>query len=327
MKVLTATKNLAVFDFLRDLEDIEQREALFTGLIYDALSEVQFIIVDFEDVVEHPYDAEMLRRVFAEKEILFVGSEEFLSQPDHWIEQARRLRGQLTRLPKKRVIGFASYSGGTGKTTLSLDTALHFARRTGMPVMIAEFTYGVSALAALTGLDMAHLFDLATQLDVEAARWKGVTIVPMDYESCQDLPIQRIERYLQEEANRHVLTVVDVIWPHALVNAIQQGVNEWFAVATPRVDAVSNAQKLRDEIGGNRASIIVNRKGGVVDSFALSDVESALDLPEIRRPDQYDGRLGKQVLSLTYGPKTWRKYEKGFIDRVRDRLAPGRAGD
>jgi MinD-like ATPase involved in chromosome partitioning or flagellar assembly len=225
------------------------------------------------------------------------------------------------------VIGFASYSGGTGKTTLSLDTALHFARRTGMPVMIAEFTYGVSALAALTGLDMAHLFDLATQLDVEAARWKGVTIVPMDYESCQDLPIQRIERYLQEEANRHVLTVVDVIWPHALVNAIQQGVNEWFAVATPRVDAVSNAQKLRDEIGGNRASIIVNRKGGVVDSFALSDVESALDLPEIRRPDQYDGRLGKQVLSLTYGPKTWRKYEKGFIDRVRDRLAPGRAGD
>ncbi|MGD2176520.1 MAG: hypothetical protein PVG71_01735 [Anaerolineae bacterium] len=327
MKVLTATKALEVFDFLEDLEDIEQSEALFTGQIYDGLPEVQFVIVDFEDVVEHPYDVEMLRRVFAEKEVLFASSEEFLSQPDHWIEEARRVRGQLTKLPKKRVIAFTSYAGGTGKTTLSLDTALHFARRTAMPVLALEFTYGVSALAALTGQEMAHLFDLATQLEVEAARWKGVTLVPMDYESCQDLPVQHIGRYLQEEINRHVLTVVDVTWPHALIGAVQREVDEWFAVATPRVDAVGNAKKLRDELGGNRASIIVNMKRGVVDSFALSNVESTLDLPEVRRPDQYDGKLGKQVLSLIYGPKTWRKYEKGFIDRVRDRLAPGRAGD
>jgi CO dehydrogenase nickel-insertion accessory protein CooC1 len=327
MKVLTATKALAVFEFLEDLEDIEQTEALFTGRIYDALSEVQFVIVDFEDVVEQPYDVEMLRRVFAENEILFASSEEFLSQPEHWIQEARRVRGQLTKLPKKRVIAFAAYAGGTGKTTLSLDTALHFARRTAMPVLAVEFTYGVSALAALTGLEMPHLFDLATQLDVVAARWKGVTLVPMDYDSCQDLPIQRIARYLEEEMNNHVLTVVDATWPHPLIGAVQEEVDEWFAVATPRVDAVENAEKLRDELGSKKASIIVNRRGGVVDSLALSRVGSALDLPEVRRPDQYDGKLGKQVLSLTYGPKTWRKYEKGFVDRLRDRLAPGRAGD
>jgi hypothetical protein len=326
MKVLTATKNLAVFDFLQDLEDIEQTEALFTGQIYDALSEIQFAIVDFQDVVEHPYDVEMLRRVFAEKDILFASSDEFLSQPEHWIEEASRVRGRLTKLPKKRVIALTSYSGGTGKTTLALDTALHFARRAKTPVMIAEFTYGVSALAELTGLEMPHLFDLATQLDVEASSWKGVTLVPMDFETCQDLPIQRIGRYLQEEMNRHVLTVIDATWPHPLIGAVQQEVDEWFAVATPRVDAAANARKLRDELG-DRASIIVNGRAGVVDAFAVSQLKQAHTLPKIRQPDRFEGKLGKQVLSLTYGPKTWRRYEKGVIGRLRDRIAPGRARD
>jgi hypothetical protein len=192
--------------------------------------------------------------------------------------------------------------------------------------MIAEFTYGVSALAELTGLEMPHLFDLATQLDVEASSWKGVTLVPMDFETCQDLPIQRIGRYLQEEMNRHVLTVIDATWPHPLIGAVQQEVDEWFAVATPRVDAAANARKLRDELG-DRASIIVNGRAGVVDAFAVSQLKQAHTLPKIRQPDRFEGKLGKQVLSLTYGPKTWRRYEKGVIGRLRDRIAPGRARD
>jgi hypothetical protein len=327
MKVLTATKALAVFDVLEEMQDVEQKQALFTGQIYDALPEAPLVIIDFEDVVEHPYDVEMIRRVLAEKGILVASSEEFLAQPQHWIDEAQRVRGGLTRLPEKRVIGFASYSGGTGKTTLALDTALHFARRTEMPVLVTEFTYGVSALAALTGLDMPHLFDLATQLDVEAARWKGVTLAPMDYENCQDLSVHQIGRYLKEQMNRHVMTIVDSVWPHGLLGAVQKEVDEWFVITTPRVDAVENAERLRDELDGKKASIIVNKKGGVVDRFALSEVDRALELPEIRQPDRFEGTLGKQVLSLTYGSKTWRKYEKGFVDRLRGLIAPGRAGD
>lgn len=325
MKVLTATKALAVFDVLEDMEDVEQREALFTGQIYDALSEVQLVVVDFEDVVEHPYDVEMIRRIFAEQEVLFASSEEFLAQPEHWVEEALRVKGELTRLPKKRVIGFASYSGGTGKTTLALDTAIHFARRTDMPVLVTEFTYGISSLTALTGLDMPHFFDLATMLDVEAARWKGVTLVPMDYEYCQDLPIPQVAGFLKKEISKHVLTVVDATWPHALVAAVRDEVDEWFAVATPRVDAVENAEKLQAELNPGKTSIIINRKGKIVDSLALSDVDRALDLPDIRQPDRFEGKLGKEVLSQTYGSKTWRQYEKGFIDNLRDRLTPGRS--
>jgi len=325
MRVLTATKALAVFDALEDMEDVERKEALFTGQIYDALSEVQLVVVDFEDVVEHPYDVEMIRRVFAEQEVLFASSTEFLAQPEHWVEEALQIKGELTKLPKKRVIGFASYSGGTGKTTLALDTAIHFMRRTSMPVLVTEFTYGVSSLAALTGLEMPHFFDLATMLDVEAERWKGVTLAPMDYEYCQDLPIPQVAGYLRQEMSKHVLTVVDTAWPHALVGAVRDEIDEWFVVATPRVDAVENARKLREELNPGKASIIINQKGSLIDSLALSDVERALDLPEIRQPDRFEGKLGKEILSQTFGSKTWRQYEKGFIDNLRDRLAPSRS--
>jgi hypothetical protein len=323
MKVLTATKALAVFDVLEGMEDVEQEQALFTGQIYDALSEVQLVIIDFEHVVEHPYDLELLRRVFAEEEILFASSEEFLAQPEHWRERALRVKGQLTRLPDKRVIAFVSYSGGTGKTTLALDTALHFARRTKRAVMVAEFTYGVSALKGLTGLEMPQLFDLATQLDVRAANWKGVTLVPMDYENCQDLPIEQISNYLEEEMDAHVLTIVDSRWPHGLIGAAQEEVDDWFVVATPRVDAVDNAQQLRSELGENMASIIINKKGRVVDSLALTGIERALDLPQVRQPDRFEGKLGRKVLSVVYGPKTWRRYEKGFAVWFRNRFAFG----
>ena len=320
MRVLIATKALAVFDVLEEMEDVEHRQALFTGQIYDALSDVQLVIIDFEDVVEHPHALELIRRVFAEEEVVFASSADFLAEPDRWIDEARRKKGKLMRLPDKRVIGFTSYSGGTGKTTLALDTALHFARRTGRGVAIVEFTYGVSALHALTGLEMPHLFDLATQLDVEAARWKDVTLVPMDYKNCQDLPVDQLRRYLKEQIDIHVLTIIDSRWPHGLIGAAQREVDEWFVVATPRVDAVNNAKKLRDELGENKASIIINGKGRIVDSLALTGTERALDLPQLRQPDRFEGKLGKKLLSLAYGAKTWRRYEKGLIVRLRDRL-------
>lgn len=326
MKILIATKKLVVFDVLKDMEGIECEEALFTGQIYDALPKVQLVIIDFDDVVEHPYKVEMLKGVFAEKGILFVNSEEFLAQPDRWLAEAREVKGAITPLPEKKTIAFVSYSGGTGKTTLALDIALHFARRTKMPVMLVEFAYGESTLAALTGLEMPHLFDLATQLDIEAATWKGVTLAPMDYDHCQDLSVRQIGRYIEEQAEKHVLTIVDSRWPHGLIGAVREGVDEWFVVATPRVDAVENAKRLQGELGP-KASIIINQKGKVVDSLALAGVERALDLPQIRQADRFEGQLGRQILSQIYGPQNWRRYEPpSFIARIGHRLGLGRGG-
>ena len=324
MNVLVATKALPVFDVLQGVEGIECEEALFTGQVYESLANVQLVVVDFEDLVPHPYTTEMLQDLLTESGIPFVSSKEFLAQPEHWITEARRVKGEITPLPTKKTIAFVSYSGGTGKTTLALDTALHFARRTKLPVLLTEFTYGQSALAALVGVEMPHLFDLATQPDAEAVTWHGVTLIPMDYEHCSDLSIHLIGRYLKEQIAEHVLTVVDSRWPHALIGAIRDEIDHWFVVATPRADTIENATRLKEELGP-KAAIILNQKGGPMDSLALSGVERALDLPHIRQADRFEGQLGRPILAQAYGPQNWRRYEpKNLLARLGHALGFGR---
>ena len=329
MRVLIATKVLAVFDALKDVKDIELEEALFSGQIYEGLAGVQLAIIDFEDVVSHPYSLDMLKEVLAERGVLFVSSQEFLSQPDRWLAEARAGKGELTALPQQKAVAFVSYSGGTGKTVLALDTAVHFARRTKMPVLLAEFTYGGSVLPPMTGRDMPHqLFDLATQLDVEAPKYKGVTLVPMDYEHCQDLPVRQLTQYFEEQMEKHILMVVDSRWPHGLIGAVQHEIDEWFVVATPRVDTVENARRLRQELEKleRKASIIINQKS-TADSLALAGFERALELPTVRQPDRLEGQLGREILSLIYGKKNWRRYEpKGFLANLGRRLGFGGRG-
>jgi MinD-like ATPase involved in chromosome partitioning or flagellar assembly len=283
----------------------------------------------------------MLKGVLAEKGVLFVSGQEFLSQPGRWLAEARAAKGEPTVLPQQKAVAFVSYSGGTGKTILALDTAVHFARRTKMPVLLTEFTYGDSALAAVTGLDGPYLFDLATQLDVEAAKYKGVTLVPMDYEHCQDLPVRQLEQYFEEQMAQyfekqmaeHVLMVVDSRWPHGLIGAVQEKIDEWIVLATPRIDAVENARRLhqdlvklkeRKELGPQASvSIIINQKS-TADSLALAGFERALDLPTVRQPDRFEGQLGREILSLIYGKKNWRRYEpKGFLANLGRRLGLG----
>ncbi|MFQ5595045.1 MAG: hypothetical protein ACE5HA_12945 [Anaerolineae bacterium] len=314
MKVLVATSDLAVFDAFQGVEGIEYEEALFTGGLYDELPGAQLVIVNFDELVPHPYSVEMVRDLLENSEVPFVSSDDFLTEPDRWIMEARRIRGEITGLPSKRSIAFASYSGGTGKTVLAIDTALHFARRTKLPVLLTEFAYGESAMAALIGADVPHLFDLATQPDMEPATWKGVTVIPMDYENCRDLSVQLIGRYLKEQLARHVLTVADVHFPHALLSAIREEIDQWYIVTTPRPDAVENARKLKEELG-RRAGIILNQKG-TLDSIALSGIDRALDLPDVGQADRFEGKLGKPILAETYGEKNWRQYEPNLVARI-----------
>ncbi|RME43526.1 MAG: hypothetical protein D6791_15230 [Chloroflexi bacterium] len=314
MKVLVATPDLAVFDAFQGVDGVDYKEALFTGGLYEELPGAQLVIVDFDKLVPHPYSVEMVRDLLENAEVPYVSSDDFLEEPDRWIMEARRVRGEITGLPSKRSIAFTSYSGGTGKTVLSVDTALHFARRTRLPVLLTEFTYGESAIAALIGKDVPHLFDLSTQPDMEPATWKGVTVVPMDYENCRDLSVQLIAKYFKELFAKHVLTVADVQYPHALLSAIHDDVDQWYIVTTPRPDAVENARKLKDELG-RRAGIVLNQKG-TLDSIALSGIERVLDLPNVGQADRFEGKLGKMILAHTYGEQNWRQYEPNFVTRL-----------
>jgi len=321
VKVLVATRDLAVFDALQGLTGLELQEALFTGQIYEALPGAQLIVVDFDDLVEHPYSVGMLRGLLAESDVPFVSSEEFLAEPDAWLMEARRAGGEATDLPTKRTVSFVSYSGGVGKTVLTMDTAVHFARRTKLPVCLLEFTYGESAVSALVGTNVPALFELATQPDVEPLVWNGVTLVPMDYDNSRDLSIQLLGKYLKDIIREHVLTVIDAHWPHALIGAVRDEIDRWYVVATPRPDAVENAAKLSAELGP-KASIVLNQKGGVVDSLALSGIDRAVELPVVKEADRWGGSLGKRILRHTYGEATWGGYEPvGMFTGLRKRIS------
>jgi hypothetical protein len=321
VKVLVATKDLGVFEALQGIDGLEYDEALFTGQIYEALTGAQLVIVDFDDLVEHPYSVGMLRGILSDSEVPFVSSEEFLAEPDSWLAEARRLGGDTSELPTKRTIAFVSYSGGVGKTVLALDTAAHFARRTKLPVCLLEFTYGESAVSALVGANPPALFELATQPDVEATVWNGVTLIPMDYDNARDLSIQLLGKYLKDLMREHVLTVIDAHWPHALIGAVRDEIDRWYVVATPRPDAVDNAQKLAAELGA-KGSVLLNQKGGMVDSIALSGIDRAVELPVVKEPDRWEGNLGKKVLMHAYGEGTWGAYEPvSFFSGLRRRFS------
>lgn len=321
MKILVATKDLAVFDALQGLTGLEYESALFTGQIYDSLPGAQLIIVDFDDLVEHPYSVGMLRAIISDSDVPFASSEEFLADPESCLTEARRMGGGTTELPTKRTVAFVSYSGGVGKTVLAMDTAVHFARRTKLPVLLLEFTYGESAVSALVGSHVPALFELATQPDVDPLVWNGVTLVPMDYDNSRDLSIQLLGKYLKDIMREHVLTVIDAHWPHALIGAVRDEIDRWYVVATPRPDAVENAQKLASELGP-KASVVLNQKGGMVDTLALSGIERAVELPVVKEADRWKGALGKKVLLHAYGQGTWGQYEPaGFFDSFRKRLS------
>lgn len=330
MKVVVATRALEVFDALQrvGINGTHSQTALFTGQVYDALPGSNLVIVDFDDLVPHPYTTDMLRGLLTESRVLFVTSGDFVARPDYWLTEARRAGGLETALPKKRTIAFVSYSGGTGKTTLAIDTALYFAQRTKLPVFLTEFAYGESALTPLTDPNAPLLFDLVTQSDVQPLKWRGITLAPMDYENCRDLSPQLVMRWLREQMDNHVLAVIDGHWPHAMLGgslSIRDDVNDWFVLATPRPDAVENGLKLREELGPKHAKLVMNMMGGALDSMTLNGIKRDTDLPKVNQADRFEGRLGRTILALTYGRDTWRKYEpKTVLTSISSAFGGGR---
>lgn len=311
MKVLVATKSVQVLEVLRSMPGIESEPALHTDQIAKIAPSAQLVIIDFQDVIEYPYDIGVIQSLLDEdqekRSLAWTSSEEFLADPEEWVQQAKHSRGGRA-LPDKLTVAFTAYSGGVGKTTLALDMALHFARRAELPVLLLEFVYGVSTLAALTGLEKPFLYDLASMVDVQPALFQGITVMPMDYDNCRLLPPEEFGKYLRKQMARHVLTVVDTTWPHGLIRPIQEEVDRWMVVATPRLDAVENANKLVTELGP-KAAVILNMKRGVGDSLALAGMEREIELPHVDRVGEWNGRLGRQLLLNAYGP-AWREYEK-----------------
>ena len=317
MKVLVATRESAVFDALKSAPEVEETIiALVTGKVYEALPEAQLVIIDYGDVIPHPFSLDMIRGLLSRRsELGLCSSAQFLADPKQYL--GRRSHRRMLPLPQRKMIAFTSYSGGTGKTSLALDTALHFAQETGeelpLPVGLFEFTYGGSALQALLNLDgQPAVHDLAAQGNAQPTEFSGVQLYPMDYAQVRLLSSDRVTHYLRQQISNQVLTVVDSSWPHGLVTGVGDDVDLWVVVTTPRIDAVDNARRLSEELqrdyGEDKVVVAVNQMGGLGASLALMGTRRQLELPQLpSSKGLFDGRLGRQVLTYLY-PDLWPQY-------------------
>jgi hypothetical protein len=325
MKVLVATKEPLVFDQLANgAPDAELVTALDTGRLYASIPSAQLAIIDYHDLVPHPYSTACIRRLLSSATLRQCSAHEFLASPETFLSRVAPLK-RAFELPAKRTIALTSFSGGTGKTSLALDTALHFAAKTehrlSLPVGVFEFTYGSSALDALIRTEAPTLDKLMRQPELEANSFHGVTIYPMNYDAIRPIPIERVKRYLQEQMSNHVLNIIDAIWPHGTASLIGEDVDLWIVLTTPRIDAVDNARKLRQrlaaEYGENKVLMAVNQMGGLGASLALMGFDRDIEIPRIQQSDVFfGGRIGKQILGHMYN-SLWDDYERAGRRRWR----------
>jgi len=317
MTILVATKERLVLDTLLSSEDTELVTALDTGRIYEAISGTHLAIVDRHELVEEPYSADLIVDLLANAGITCCTSEEFIADTDHYLD-ARSPSSRTLELPPKRTIAFTSYSGGTGKTSLALDTVLHFVNQTArnlrLPAAIFECVYGDSALEALLGGEQVPLSLLLQQPELDPFKFRDVALYPMDYTNTRQIPNDQYRRYCREQMANNVLTVIDTMWPHGHALALGDDVDMWVVMTTPRIDAIENARKLQNDLreryGEEKVLLVVNQMGGFASKLALMGLERDIMLPRMQHADTFfDGRLGKEILSRVYGP-LWQQYEK-----------------
>jgi hypothetical protein len=325
IRVLVATESVQVRRLLEQRGDVRFDIAVHTSAIRDLLPDVHLIIIDYEDLVEYELsEAEIRDEIFAAR-IYECSSSDFVSDPDGYLSGVAINRpGRMLNIPPRFCICFTSYSGGTGRTTLALDTAIHFAETMGKAdrskftngvatpgsTLLIELSFGVSALLSLTGAEMPGLSRLATDPDASLQKFRGVSLLPMDYDYARLLPSDLLQRYLTHQIAAHQLTVVDCIWPHGLADALVDEVDLWIVLASERGDAQVNARRLSDELTGMAADrhvwMLLNQAD---DSRNGDSQEWQIVLPRVDRSDEYAGELGQAILSRVYAP-IWQDYAK-----------------
>lgn len=309
--------------------DLEVIEALTTQGVYSTLSKGRFhlVVVDLEQLPETELSRKTLKEILDRHNIPYLSGEEFALYPDRW-KRGALLAAGIPQSPPARVVGLTSYSGGVGKTTVSLDGAVRFAQQTHLPVAVIELCHGVSGLAALTQTSPPFLHRCALQ-GGPPLTWRGVTLVPLDYGKAHRWEPTEFVPYLGEVVSQHILTLVDVRWPHDLLPAVWDLVERWLILAmADRLDTLANALRLEEELKKERGAsttIVVNRCHRASRLFlsSVTGIENALRLGEVASPSEFTGTLGERLLPLIY--PDWRRYESSGFRRSLGHLLGRRA--
>lgn len=306
VRVLVATSRVEVHTALEAIAPYQATEAVTTRGVYHALPKVQLAIVGLENLIEEQVPRDTLVDILNRSPIPWTTPENFLADPVTWRSHALAAAGNFQCFPPVTA-ALTSYSGGVGKTTLSLDTAVLFAARTKLPTAVVEFPHGPSALRVITGMtEGAGFVDVVHTERVSLPTWRGVTLVTVNYNDVGGLlkPDEVVQCFERIRA-AHILTVVDSEFPHPWLELIARSVKAFLIVAAPRADAWHNAAVLKQWMQRSpdlyaHPQVIFNLVEGWGDWLTQLGLERAMDLPRIKNPERFDGRLGTQLLRAIY---------------------------
>ncbi len=306
VRVLVASSQIEAHAALDAIAPYQAIEAVTTRGVYQALQNVQLAIIEFEQLIEEEVPYEMLVEILNRSRVPWTTPEGFLQDPASWRAHALAAAGDFKSFPPA-IAAITSYSGGVGKTTLTLDSAIHFAARTHLPTAVVEFPHGPSPLRAITGvLDGAGFVDVLHQGQLQLPSWRGVTLVTVNYNDVGPiLKPDEVAQRLEQIRKTHVLTLVDSEFPHPWLDIVAPQIETFLVIAAPRPDAFNNAAVLSQTMRQapelyRNAQVIFNMVDGWSDRLTQLGLERAMDLPRIKEPERLDGRLGGLVLKAIY---------------------------
>jgi hypothetical protein len=245
-RILVATSQVEVHTALETIAPYHATEAVSTRGVYHAMPKVQLAIVEIEGLIEEEVPRDTLVEILNRSHVPWTTPEDFLADPLIWRAHALAASGNFQSFPPATA-ALTSYSGGVGKTTLSLDASVHFASRTKLPTAIVEFPYGPSALRVITGTtDGASFVDVVHNERAILPTWRGVTLVTVNYNDVGGLlkPEEVVQCFERIQA-AHILTIVDSEFPHPWLEIIARLIGTFIIIAAPRADAWNNAAALK----------------------------------------------------------------------------------
>jgi hypothetical protein len=306
VRVLIASAKMEVHEALESIAPYDAIEAMTTRGVYHALPNTQLAVVEVETLIEEEVTRDTLVEVLNRSRVPWATPESFLADPSTWRAHALAASGDFRSFPPATAV-LTSYSGGVGKTTLSLDAAVLFAARTKLPTALIEFPHGPSALRVITSAhDGAGFVDVVHNEHAKLPTWRGVTLVSVNYNDVGGLlQADDVIQCFKRIQAAHILTMVDSEFPHPWLEAVAPLVGMYVIVGAPRADAWNNAATLKQVMERtpdlyHHSQIVFNMVDGWGDRLTQLGLDRLMDLPRVKNPERLDGRLGTQLLNAIY---------------------------
>ncbi len=307
VRVLVATRRTDVHAALERIAPYQLMEAVSTRGVYTSLRGTQLAIVELEALLEEDIPCGTLVQVLRQSTtVVWTTPDDFVRAPETWRAHALAASGRFESFPPATA-ALTSYSGGVGKTTLTLDAAVCFAARTKLPTAVVEFPYGPSALRVITGTgEGASFVDAVHREALNLPVWRGVSLATVNYHEVGGLlKPDEVSQCFERIRAAHILVIVDSEYPHPWLETVAKQLGTTLIVGAPRPDAWNNAAALQQQMARTpdlyaHPQVVFNLVEGWGDRLTQLGLERTMDLPRIKNPERLDGILGAQLLKAIY---------------------------